>query len=128
MRGQFLQEFAEHQCAAIRPVMQPLDDVQSFARNQPCAGGCATSKSRSRYIKCAFIDTNYTNEHGIFQSRGGENLVDDDDAIRRGLFEDVVNPDQVVLQFAAKCRDVFLPLKMREETVEKKQLGFRAWH
>ena len=65
---------------------------------------------------------------GILQSGRGKNLVQDENAIGRGVGENIVNAHQVILQFAAQVVDVLLPLKMGKNLVEQKKPRLPARH
>ncbi len=62
----------------------------------------------------------------VLERRRREDLVHDDEAVRRRLIEYLVDPNQIVLQLAAEIRDVLFPFEVREEAVKEKEPSFRA--
>ena len=67
-----------------------------------------------------------TQEADIVQGRGGERLVQDDDAGRRGRPQDPPDPDQVIFELPGHRGEVFLPLEMREEAVGRNRRAAAA--
>src|SRR6266568_5855088 len=60
---------------------------------------------------------------------GREHFIQDDDTVGCGMGKNMVNPDQLILQFATQILDIFFLFKMRKEPVEKKEvrLSSRDW-
>src|SRR5471030_2882244 len=67
-------------------------------------------------------------EQCVGQRRRTEYFVHDDDASRRGVREDLMDPHQVVLELASQVFRILFALEVREQLVAQKKLGVPAWY
>ena len=68
----------------------------------------------------------FAQKNGVLQRRRSKNFVHYNYTVRCSLVKDTVNPDQVILQFAAVVFNVLFSPKMRKEPVEKEEPSFLA--